>query len=62
MNRRRRVAVLTAISAAGLVWSCGPRRIQGPDRPGQILTVLLPDAESGTVGRATVSNPARQVT
>jgi outer membrane protein OmpA-like peptidoglycan-associated protein len=58
MNRRRRVAGLTAIFAAGLVWSCGPRRIQELERPGQVLTVLLPDAESGTVGRATVSNPS----
>ena len=58
MNRRRRVAILTAILAAALVWSCGPRRTQGPERPGQTLTVLLPDAESGTVGRATVSNPS----
>jgi outer membrane protein OmpA-like peptidoglycan-associated protein len=44
--------------AAGLLWSCGPRRIQVPERPGQTLTVLLPDPESGTVGRATVSNPS----
>ena len=29
-----------------------------PERPGQVLIVLLPDAETGTVGRATVSNPS----
>jgi outer membrane protein OmpA-like peptidoglycan-associated protein len=50
--------VLAAIFAAGLAWSCGPRRVQMPERPGQTVVVLLPDSESGTVGRATVSNPS----
>jgi outer membrane protein OmpA-like peptidoglycan-associated protein len=29
-----------------------------PERPDQTVVVLLPDSESGTVGRATVSNPS----
>lgn len=58
MSRRRQVAALAALVAGGFVWSCGPRRIQEFDRPGQTLTVLLPDPESGTVGRATVSSPS----
>lgn len=56
MNRRRHVAVLAPILAAGLAWSCGPRRVRMPEPQGQTVTVLLADAESGTVGRATVSN------
>jgi outer membrane protein OmpA-like peptidoglycan-associated protein len=57
MNHRRLAGVLAALVAAGLAWSCGPRRIQSPERPGQSQAVLLPDPESGTVGRAIVSNP-----
>ena len=56
MNDTRRVAVLSAIVAAGLVSACGPQRVRTPERPGQTLTVLLPDSDSNTVGRATVSN------
>jgi outer membrane protein OmpA-like peptidoglycan-associated protein len=57
MMETRRVAVPLAIFAAGLVSSCGPQRIRAPERPGQTLVVLLPDA-GGTVGRASVSNPS----
>jgi outer membrane protein OmpA-like peptidoglycan-associated protein len=53
----RRLAVPIAIVAAGIVSSCGPQRIRAPERPGQTLVVLLPDA-AGTVGRANVSNPS----
>jgi outer membrane protein OmpA-like peptidoglycan-associated protein len=57
MIETRRFAVPIAIVAAGIVSSCGPQRIRAPERPGQTLVVLLPDA-AGTVGRANVSNPA----
>jgi outer membrane protein OmpA-like peptidoglycan-associated protein len=57
MNRRWRAAALSAV-AAGVVWSCGPRRIDTPERPAQSQTVLLPDSESGAVGRVVVSNPS----
>jgi len=56
MNDARRIAVLSAIVAAGLVSACGPQRVRTPERPGQTLTVLLPNSDSNTVGRATVSN------
>ena len=55
MIDRRCVAPVLATLAAALAWSCGPPRIQTPERPGQTLVVLLPDA-GGTVGRANVSN------
>jgi outer membrane protein OmpA-like peptidoglycan-associated protein len=57
MNRRWRAAVPTAV-AVGLVWSCGPQRIDTPQRPASTQVVLLPDAGSGAVGRAVVSNPS----
>jgi outer membrane protein OmpA-like peptidoglycan-associated protein len=50
-----------AIAVAGLVWSCRPRQIRTPQRPGQDLVVLLPDPDTGDVGRATVSNPSGTV-
>jgi len=53
----RRLAVPIAIVAAGLALSCGPKRVPAPERPGQTLVVLLPDA-AGTVGRANASNPS----
>jgi outer membrane protein OmpA-like peptidoglycan-associated protein len=56
MNGMRRVAILSAILAVGLVSACGPQRVRTPERPGQTLTVLLPDSDGNTVGRATVSN------
>jgi outer membrane protein OmpA-like peptidoglycan-associated protein len=40
------------------VTACGPQRIRTPDRPGQALIVLLPDPETGAVGRAAASNPS----
>ncbi len=56
MKSPRPVAVLMAMSVAGLVWSCGPRQIRPPQRAGQDLVVLLPDPDTGEVGRATASN------
>jgi outer membrane protein OmpA-like peptidoglycan-associated protein len=57
----RRYSIGPALAAC-LVASCGPQRIAGPVRPGDELTILLVDAETGAVGRATVSNPAGNVT
>lgn len=57
MIDRRRVAALVATLAPAFVWSCGPQRIGTPERPGQTVAVLLPDAD-GAVGRAAVSNPS----
>jgi len=52
------IAVVLATLAAMLAAACGPQRIASPSRPESELIVLLPDAESGTVGRARVSNPS----
>jgi outer membrane protein OmpA-like peptidoglycan-associated protein len=38
--------------------ACSSRTVKAPETPGQALIVLLPDAETGHVGRATVSNAA----
>jgi outer membrane protein OmpA-like peptidoglycan-associated protein len=54
----RRAAGLAACVAAGCLWACGPKRVAPPPGgPGTTLTVLLPDSESGAVGRAVVSTP-----
>ena len=58
MNGARVSALLIASVAAGFMSACAPLRVRGPERPGQTLTVLLPDGDSNTVGRATVSNPS----
>jgi outer membrane protein OmpA-like peptidoglycan-associated protein len=57
MNVASRVPVLVAILVvAGLVSACAARS-GGRDRPGQVVVVLLPDADTGNVGRVVVSNP-----
>jgi outer membrane protein OmpA-like peptidoglycan-associated protein len=49
------------VATVVLLAACGRQgRVQGPERPGQDLIVLLPEAD-GTVGRATVSNRAGKV-
>jgi len=48
------------VVAVGLDVACGPLRSKTPQRTGQDLVVLLPEAD-GTVGRATVSNPSGNV-
>jgi outer membrane protein OmpA-like peptidoglycan-associated protein len=62
MNDARPVAILSAIIAAGLVSACASQRVRTPERPGQALAVLLPDADSKTVGRATVANTSGSAT
>jgi outer membrane protein OmpA-like peptidoglycan-associated protein len=44
------------VVAVFLATACGPKRIELPVRPGQSLTVLLPDADTGSAGDAEVSN------
>jgi outer membrane protein OmpA-like peptidoglycan-associated protein len=39
-----------------LASGCGPRRVSAPAAEGPALVVLLADPDTGTVGRATVSN------
>jgi outer membrane protein OmpA-like peptidoglycan-associated protein len=56
MNVASRVPVLVAILVvAGLVSACAARA-GGRERAGQVVVVLLPDADTGTVGRVVVSN------
>jgi outer membrane protein OmpA-like peptidoglycan-associated protein len=55
---RRSFFVLTAACAVALLGGCGARKVKQPELPGQALVVLLPDPESGAVGRAIVSNAA----
>jgi outer membrane protein OmpA-like peptidoglycan-associated protein len=56
MTGARPIVIVLATLAAALVAACGAKRIAGPSRPGQDLIVLLPDSESGSTGRARVSN------
>jgi outer membrane protein OmpA-like peptidoglycan-associated protein len=58
MNDRRRIALLTATLAAGLLSACGPQQVRTPepDPRTATLVVLLPDPDGGATGRATVSN------
>src|SRR5438034_2138119 len=52
-----RPAALLVTTAAVLVVACGPKHVAQPARPiPPALIVLLPDPESGTTGRAHVSN------
>src|SRR5688572_6410000 len=61
MTRARRIVLIPATLAAVLVAACGPQRIAGPTRPADEITILLADAETGIVGRVTVSNHAGTV-
>src|SRR5262245_50368187 len=56
MNTARSVALLITIAAGGWGAACARVRVQAPERPGQTLVVLLPDGDTNTSGRATVSN------
>lgn len=51
----RPVAIVAPLAAA-LAMACGPKRISEPTSPGQTLIALVPDADTGTTGKARVSN------
>jgi outer membrane protein OmpA-like peptidoglycan-associated protein len=57
----RRLALLLVTWALPFVGACAAHKVQPPELPGQARIVLLPDPESGHVGRATVSNAAGRV-
>jgi peptidoglycan-associated lipoprotein len=58
-TRRRRLPVLLAFTATALLAACGPTPPpQAPAPPPSDLVVLVPDPESGDVGRLAISNPA----
>jgi outer membrane protein OmpA-like peptidoglycan-associated protein len=52
----RRVNTWLAIAAVSTLAACGPKRISGPEPPGQDLIVLLQDSDTRTTGAAGVSN------
>lgn len=52
-----RAAVSLSMLVVVVSTACGPKRISLPVKPGQSLTVLLPDSDSGNTGAAGVSNP-----
>lgn len=56
MNPVRVRASVVALATAGVVSACAPLRVSVPERPGQTLTVLLPDTADNSMGRANVSN------
>ena len=55
--------LLSVAAGAALVGACGGRRLPGPaaEVPATELVVLLPDSETGAVGRARVSTPQGSV-
>jgi outer membrane protein OmpA-like peptidoglycan-associated protein len=57
MRSVRPFGVCLAIAAVAIATACGPKRIATPIRPGQSLTVLLPDSDTRSTGDAHVSNP-----
>src|SRR6185436_940962 len=56
MTRARLPRVWVSMAALSMATACGPKHIELPVRPGQSLTVLLPDADTNTTGAASVSN------
>jgi outer membrane protein OmpA-like peptidoglycan-associated protein len=59
MTRAQRSGLLLSLVAVTTATACGPKRVSLalPVRPGQSLTVLLPDSDTGSTGAAGVSNP-----
>jgi outer membrane protein OmpA-like peptidoglycan-associated protein len=56
MIKHRLAALFIAITAAGAVSACGPQQVRTPDPRTATLVMLLPDAETGKTGSATVSS------
>ena len=58
MTDARRLVLFVTLAAA-LASGCGPKKAKSaPTRSSEALVVLLPDAESGTTGKAQASNSA----
>jgi outer membrane protein OmpA-like peptidoglycan-associated protein len=55
MTTPRRLFVIAAVAATAAT-GCIRRHVTAPTKPGQALIVLLPDADTGTTGRAIVRN------
>jgi outer membrane protein OmpA-like peptidoglycan-associated protein len=59
MIARRRRAFMAVLAVAVFVSACAPKTAR-TDPQAQVLVVLLPDTDTGNVGRIVVSNPAGQ--
>ena len=60
MPVRRALVATTSALACAMAGACGPKPIEQPKPPpsARVLIVLLPDADTGRVGRVHVSNAA----
>jgi len=61
VTRTRSIGASVLIAAVTFAAACGPKRIALPVRPGQSLTVLLPDSDTRSTGDASVSNASGAV-
>jgi outer membrane protein OmpA-like peptidoglycan-associated protein len=61
IRARTGLIVLAACAASSLMGACGARKVQQPELPGQALVALLPDPDTGSVGRAVVTNARGKV-
>src|SRR5262245_66391140 len=59
MNAPRRHALLATWAVAILISGCAQKSVR-TDLPAQVQVVLLPDPDTGVVGRVVVSNQAGQ--
>lgn len=58
---RSLAALLAALASLGMAACAGKKPALEPARTGEALIVLLPDSDTGSTGRAHVSNPAGSV-
>ena len=59
--QRRRAVVATLACTSMLAIGCASKKTRSPEYPGQAMIALLPDPETGNVGKASVSNAAGRV-
>jgi len=59
MNAPRRPALMATVAVAALMSACAPKTAH-TDSPAQVTVVLLPDPDTGQVGKVVVSNQAGQ--
>ena len=57
MNVPRRHALMATLAVAAIAGGCAPKSVR-TEPQAQVLVVLMPDADTGKVGRVVVSNPA----
>jgi OOP family OmpA-OmpF porin len=61
MDGRRRATSVLAACLAVTGAACASHTVKAPEVPGESLVALLPDPETGHVGKATVTNAAGRV-